>query len=95
MRIQSADVRRYLIYGICIQCASLTCYVFKGLRFGGVKINFPFADTLNPKNLGFDFFLSVLLSLLLLSPTGEKRIQTFVNDRFASDVCLFQCCIYM
>ena len=40
--------------------------------------------------MGFDFFLSVLLSLFLLSPTGEKRIQTFVNDRFASNECLFQ-----
>ena len=58
-------------------------------------MSFPFADTLKSQNLGFAFFSSVLLSLLLLSPTGEKRIQTFVNDRFASNVCLFQCCIYM
>ena len=60
-----------------------------------MKINFPFADTLKSQNLGFDFLLSFLLSLLLLSPTGEKRIKTFINDRFASNVYLFERCMYM
>ena len=68
MRIQSADVRRYLIYGICIQCASLTCYVFKGLKFGGVKINFPFADTLKPQKFGIRFLLKRFVVVVIVVP---------------------------